>query len=232
MADRERTLTDLTRELDELQTGNEQDRAEHLQQLRAASVLGNQISALESRLVAARAVCDRGDARRAELKRPPEALADELAGRREQLALAIAEHDERQQRSTSCEPRSSQWRSAGGQAARRELAAWRERHTGAHERATVLEELERRLEGLSLGVREVLVAARENTSGPYRHVRGVVADLLHVRMETAPMIEVALGELAQYVVATQSQELIAHFTEPSANRPAAWESCGSTSCRP
>ncbi len=36
-----------THELDELQTGNEQDRAEHLQQLRAGSVLGNQISALD-----------------------------------------------------------------------------------------------------------------------------------------------------------------------------------------
>ena len=96
------------------------------------------------------------------------------------------------------------------------MAAWRERHTGAHERATVLEELERRLEGLSLGVREVLVGARENTSGPYRHIRGVVADLLHVHMETAPLIEAALGDVAQYVVATQSHELIAHFTEQSA----------------
>ena len=53
VGDRERTLTDFTRELDELQARNEQDRAEHLQQLRAASVLGNQISALESRSLAA-----------------------------------------------------------------------------------------------------------------------------------------------------------------------------------
>ncbi|HEY1786185.1 MAG TPA: chromosome segregation protein SMC, partial [Pirellulales bacterium] len=215
VGDRERTLSDFTRELDELQAHNEQDRAEHLQQLRAASVLGNQISALESRAVAAQAVCERGDARRAELKTALDALAEELTARRAQLAQAIAEHDQRQRVLDELRAQVSHWRSEAA-TARRELAAWRERHTGAHERATVLEELERRLEGLSLGVREVLVAARENTSGPYRHIRGVVADLLHVHMETAPLIEAALGDLAQYVVATQSHELIAHFTKDAA----------------
>ncbi len=218
MGDRERTLTDLARELDQLQTGNEQDRAEHLKQLRAASGLGNQISAYESRLVAAQAVCDRGDARRAELSTAREVLAGELTTRREELALAIAQHDERQQALDELRAQVVGWRSQAAKA-RRELAAWRERHTGAHERATVLEELERRLEGLSLGVREVLIAARENTLGPFRHVRGVVADLLHVRMETAPLIEAALGEVAQYVVATESKDLIAHFTE-QAGQPA------------
>jgi chromosome segregation protein len=215
VADRERTLTDFTGELDDLQETNERDRSEHLQQLRAASVLGNQISALESRSLAAQAVCERGDARRAELKTALDALADELTTRRAQLAQAISEHDQRQRGLDELRTQVAQWRSVAA-TARRELAAWRERHTGAHERATVLEELERRLEGLSMGVREVLVAARENTAGPYRHIRGVVADLLHVHMETAPLIEAALGDVAQYVVATQSQDLIAHFTEQAA----------------
>ncbi len=159
------TLTEYTRELDELQARNEQDRAEHLAQLRAASVLGNQISALESRQVAAQAVCDRGDARRAELKTALESLACDLASRRAQLAEAIGEHDQRQQALDELRAQVVQWR-AQAATARRELAAWRERHIVLTNEPTVLEELERRLEGLSLGVREVLVGARENTSGP------------------------------------------------------------------
>ncbi|HTU26774.1 MAG TPA: chromosome segregation protein SMC [Pirellulales bacterium] len=220
VADRERTLTDFTHELDALAAHNEQDRAEHLTQLRAASALGNQISALESRSAAAKEVCDRGDARRNELQAALDALAGELTKRRAQLATAIAEHEARQRALDELRAQVTRWRSEAA-TARRELAAWRERHTGAHERATVLEELERRLEGLSLGVREMLVAARENAAGPYRHIRGVVADLLHVHMDTAPIIETALGEVAQYVVATHSHDLIAHFVDQAgAGQPA------------
>ncbi len=122
LGDRERTLTEFTGELDELQEGNEQDRAEHLEQLRAALILGNQISALESRQVAAQAVCQRGDARRAELKTALDALADELTARREQLAQAIAAHDQRQQALDELRAQVAQWR-AEAATARRELAA-------------------------------------------------------------------------------------------------------------
>ena len=130
-----------------------------------ASALGNQISALESRPRGRPAVCDRGDARRAELDRPG-ALADDLtpAARAIGLAVAAARRTATGARRAAGPVCSSGWPQAAK--ARRELAAWRERHTGAHERATVLEELERRLEGLSSGVQRGLLAARENTSGP------------------------------------------------------------------
>ncbi len=68
------------------------------------------------------------------------------------------------------------------------------------ERANVLQELEQRLEGVNAGVKEVLQRAREATSGPFADVVGLVADLLQVNVETAPMVEVALGDLAHYVV--------------------------------
>ncbi len=53
VAEQERALTRLTAELDELRTENEQRRTAHLEQLRVAAALGNQISALESQVLAA-----------------------------------------------------------------------------------------------------------------------------------------------------------------------------------
>ena len=72
--------------------------------------------------------------------------------------------------------------------------------TSCTERANVLQEMEQRLEGVNVGVKEVLRRARKATSGPLTDVVGLVADLLQVNVEAAHMVEVALGDLAHYVV--------------------------------
>jgi chromosome segregation protein len=81
------------------------------------------------------------------------------------------------------------------------------RLTGARERTIVLEELERRLDGLTSGAKEVLRQAQQNPEGPFRSVRGVVADLLHVDADSAPLVEIALGERANYLVVTEAHTL-------------------------
>jgi len=84
--------------------------------------------------------------------------------------------------------------------AQKQLADLRGRLSGAKERATVLEELERRLDGLSAGTKEVLRRAKEQPDGPFGGVRGIVADLLHVDADTAPLVEIALGERANHLL--------------------------------
>jgi chromosome segregation protein len=81
------------------------------------------------------------------------------------------------------------------------------RLTGARERTIVLEELERRLEGLTSGAKEVLRRAHDEPDGPFRHVRGVVADLLQVDADSAPLVEIALGDRANYLVVTETKSL-------------------------
>ncbi|MCR4412141.1 MAG: AAA family ATPase [Thermoguttaceae bacterium] len=76
---------------------------------------------------------------------------------------------------------------------------------------SVLEELEKRYEGLSPGVKDVLTVARGPDPGPFRQVCGVVADLLRVSVEAAPLVEVALGEMAQCVVLRPGPELLDHL---------------------
>jgi chromosome segregation protein len=93
------------------------------------------------------------------------------------------------------------------------------RLTGARERTTVLEELERRLEGLTSGAKEVLRLAQEDPQGPFQSLRGVVADLLHVDADTAPLVETALGERATHLVVTDTKQLAAALADQLVSWP-------------
>ncbi len=64
-------------------------------------------------------------------------------------------------------------------------------------RIEVLEDLERSHEGLSAGAREVLEELAQPDLGPWETVVSIVAELLTVRREFAPLIDLALGERAQ-----------------------------------
>ena len=88
-----------------------------------------------------------------------------------------------------------------------ELLELKQRQSGTRERIAVLEELLKRHEGISPGVKEVLRQPRTPDS-PYRHVHGLVADLFRVHVEAASLIEIALGQSAQHVVVSPEVEII------------------------
>jgi chromosome segregation protein len=90
-----------------------------------------------------------------------------------------------------------------------ELSDQKQKQSGMRERISVLEELIRKNEGLNPGVRDVLQQSRDPQS-PFRHVFGLVADLLRVDVEAASLIELALGANAQYVVVSPKAELFRH----------------------
>jgi chromosome segregation protein len=86
-------------------------------------------------------------------------------------------------------------------------AELRERRSGLASRVEVLEGLERSQEGLGTGVREVLELVRSADPGPWQTVVGMVADLLTVSREHAPLIDLALGERAQRFVVRDAGRL-------------------------
>jgi len=86
-------------------------------------------------------------------------------------------------------------------------AELRERRSGLASRVEVLEGLERSQEGLGTGVREVLELVRAADPGPWQTVVGMVADLLTVRHEYAPLIDLVLGERAQRFVVRDAPRL-------------------------
>ena len=180
--------------------------------MRAVGVLGNEISGLESQVATTAAARDRSRSRIADLDRQIAAVAAELDGfrrQRDELARNVQSHDELRQaaeQQLAQEQRELAIRND-------ELAALRQRRSGVAERAAVLEELHRRQEGVTAGVKEVLARAASPDAGPLRAVHGLVADLLSVSVEMAPLIEVALGAAAQHVVAQPGGELLEFLGE-------------------
>ncbi|MGA2032700.1 MAG: AAA family ATPase [Thermoguttaceae bacterium] len=207
MVEGQRTLTALVARLDEHRRENEQRRSAYLEQMRLAAVVGNEIGGLESESSATAAAQQKSLAHKSELDGQIAALAadlEQLRTQREQLARSV----DRQEEGLAAAKEQLAQRQRQRAARQEDLAELRQRHSAAAERAAVLEELQRRQEGLSAGVKEVLAQAAAGNSGPLAAVLGLVADLFQVSVETAPLVEVALGQAAQHVVALPERELL------------------------
>lgn len=175
--------------------------------VRAATLLDKQITVLVSQLHEAGGKLDQYRQRLAELSRKHDLQAAELD--RDQRAEAELSLHAEQHRTTlaAAERRLVE--------VRRDLARADGQHrrmdaqlTRVRERIAVLSELESRLEGLDGGVQEILRIGREEPAQPLGDVRGVVADLFHVDVDSAPLVEVALGERAQFIVVASTSHLL------------------------
>jgi len=93
------------------------------------------------------------------------------------------------------------------------------RHSAMLGRISTLEELQERHEGLSPGVRYLLTEARRHADGPFRDISGLVADLIQVEVDAAMLIEVALGESAQYLVVEPNSTLLEALCQNSQGFP-------------
>jgi chromosome segregation protein len=210
LGERERAMTDVIARLDQLRAESHQRRAGQVEQMRAATALSNQISALESQADAALVARDRCRSRLGDLDQQLSAVDQqcrELRDQREQLAGQAGQLSDRV---AAVQTRLEQLRAERDQK-QGELADLHKRLSAMAERVAVLEELERRYEGLSPGVKEVLAQAKSGQDGPFRQVCGLVADLFRVSVESASLVEVALGETAQHIVVRPGRELLDHL---------------------
>jgi len=199
LAEEERSLTQLTAQVDESRAENERRRSRHLEQIRAAAAFASETSAVKSKVAASEAIRTRGERRLAEIVGARESLASELCSLQESAQGLVVQCQEKQSAVDELQSLLTRHRADSAEA-HQDLAHLRERSSGASERAAVLTELEKRLEGVSSGVKQVLSEAEGATSGPLSEVRGLVADLLQVTFEVAGLVEVALGEMAQCLV--------------------------------
>jgi len=83
---------------------------------------------------------------------------------------------------------------------RDEVSALRIRLQGLTERQSVLDDLQRRQEGISGGVRTILDQLGNATSPLARQLHGIVAESFEVDINIAPLMDSALGERSQYVI--------------------------------
>ncbi|KAA1258995.1 Chromosome partition protein Smc [Rubripirellula obstinata] len=90
---------------------------------------------------------------------------------------------------------------------REEVSALKIRLQGVTERQKVLDDLQRRQDGISGGVQAILKqinqpGADRSSSIVSKHVHGIVADCFDVDVNVAPLIDAALGEKSQYLIVT------------------------------
>jgi len=87
------------------------------------------------------------------------------------------------------------------------LAGAKEYRSGLVSRQQLLADLEASLEGVDVGVRQVL-QAKQQEQGAFYYLRGMVADLLEADVKYAALVEAALTGQTQRLVATHSQAVL------------------------
>ncbi len=97
-----------------------------------------------------------------------------------------------------------------------EIATLRERRSATAARIGVLADMHEKGEGFGIGVREILRRARSLGEAPWNRIYGTVADVLDVELDDAPLLEVALGERAQFIVVEDFEVLIPYLERSSA----------------
>jgi chromosome segregation protein len=189
-------LGSIDRRTTELRSKIEADKNDHVEQMRLLARLQNDAVSHKAHLDNLARECDR-------LRHKSAQAAEHLASIDIEL-LALKEAD------AGLQTRLSAARQALGarrqereklERARDEKARQgsdlRAERSGLANRIEVLERLEKSHEGLGNGVREVLELLGQAEPGPWRCVMGMLADVLTVPSEFAPLIDLALGDLAQ-----------------------------------
>ena len=200
LAERERSLADEDEQLLQLQAGNEARQTSFVQAMRESATSENRLSGLQKERSDAKQAAVDGEKRLAEFDETLNEYRKELAGLQgfdDKIAQQVLETKELldQTKRELDEQRRL--------LARRheEVAQTDGRFQGVRERVAVLEELQRKQEGVNESVKEILEKARNSAAErPFNEVRGIVADLIRAEIRVAAMVDVALGTKAQYLV--------------------------------
>ena len=199
LAERESQAAELARELQFVRQACDELRSGQVARLQQTAVLASRIDADQKQRTASEELIEQFRQQEAALSTAAAALETSLAEaqRRETVAAGEAESLQAELARLSQDLAETRRLHAGRQD---DLAQLQSRRRGLSERMSLLEELERTLEGLGAGVKEALARIKANPSGPLGKIRGVLADLIAVRVEHAAAIDVALGDAAQALV--------------------------------
>lgn len=196
-------------ELASLSDRAREQRAALAESLRRVGELEHLVRETETLLATVEAASERA-------QRQVEVLTEALAQQTQQAAELRLEEERKAQEAREADEAAEAAQAACDETQRRrdqasvKLAELQALHSAARERAALLEDLDLRREGVSAGAQEALSRAKNEPDGPFGDICGLVADLIEVNVATAPLIDVALGELAQYVV-VKGERLLEHI---------------------
>ena len=193
-------LTELTDTLSRLRQENERRRSEHLEAMRSSAGLSSQLKHFTAELESL-------EQKTAHLSTRLKTLETQIAqshestdaAQRQESQITTAVEELIEQLTTYQHDLDAKRQLFVRQ--QEELFERRSRLSGLKERAAILDELEKNNEGLSDGVAEVLEFAKQNRNSG---IEGIVADLIQVDLDSAPLIDAALAQRAQFIVLTDS----------------------------
>jgi chromosome segregation protein len=182
----------------------EQHKSAILDLMRRLSGINSRLGAIgiERKNIAAQQ--DRVQQRRNVISQEIERLDAQRAEAQQKLDVALAHIAEQQQKLEACRAEASQ---LGKQIAglTEQLGAAKEHRSGLMSREKLLKDLEAKREGVSEGVKSVLRQREQK----FAFIRGLVADVLRVDVEHAHAIEAALDGRDQWLVAGDSDAVLA-----------------------
>ena len=189
----------LDESLNSLRSNGETRRNEYRQLTSVLAQIGKLVSSNDSKLQAS-------EKDRARLSGVVDRLQTDLASEQQRRDEMVARHQQLKRDAERTDGRLAEARKSFEQY-KQELVGRKERLSdlksklnGLKQRAKVIEELEKSLEGVNAGARELLRNAKTNRKGYFGDVVGLVADLVAVNVQHAGIVDVALGELTQYIV--------------------------------
>ncbi len=202
----EAALAETAGRLQRLREASELSRAAHAQRSQQVAAFDREIDVLATKRAAAIETVSRADERIETLTRQSAAATVEYNEAREEYERSQSDVD---RIAASLDETQSDLAKTRQEHAERQasLAELRIRRTAAQERATLLAELEAKLEGIGAGVKQALTEARSRGDSIFRDVRGLVADVIDVNVDMAPLVDAALGDVAGHLVVGDDHRL-------------------------
>lgn len=201
--------SELARDLTQAQAILEDEKTGIIELLRRSAQTHNEIVRLNTHresLIGQKGRLSQRDAQiRVELEASLEQKA-QLERRLNEVESLIAEETRRLDEKKSEAARSNSVR----QSLVEQLASDKERRSALNSRRDLLNDLQRKMDGVRAGVRKVLDASRsDDASSRNNNVVGLLADIFEADVANAPVIEAALGDWDQHLVLTQSDDVFA-----------------------
>lgn len=214
LTDIERQSADWAREIERLDQQRKDHRIRRTEVSKQHQTAENKISSLEKTIEAASAV-------EQEIASQIESLASDITETESNLKSLLAEQatleaeTRRHEEAVFATREEQDGLNRRMNSKKEELSEAQRRHSAMTERIAVLDRLQQGFEGIGAGVKEILLAARGEPTGPWRGVLGMLGDLFDVSVDVAPLVDIALGATAQYLVVRYDESTLRHIQAES-----------------
>jgi chromosome segregation protein len=199
---------ELARQLTTIQAQSEEEKAAIIDVMRRTAQLNNEVSSLRQRQQQLEDNKARVNARQEQLQKELDQLLEmraRVAQRAQECAEQLTDYNQQLKDKREEAARLDADRAELNQ----QLTAAKEYRSGLMSRRSLLVDMDRRLEGVDSGVREVLRRMEQDTSREtFGYIRGMVADLVAADVANAMLIETALGDYDQYLVVENSRPFL------------------------